>query len=255
MRKNVRHFTELLVSMTERELRARYKFTIFGFLWITINPVLQMLIIGFVFTFFIKQPIEHYYFYLFGGLLVWNFFTTSLNKATPSIVFERSLIKKAKFPHAVIPLSIVLSNFIHLIVAMILYLIPLIFIHTLSLSKLPYLIAAYGFLILFTTGLSLLTSALNVQYRDINFFVQAILVIWFYGTPIIYSFSLIPRSLIWLWRLNPMTSIIQLFQYALVNAPSPGPAMLASNIAVILIVTALGILIFRDQSKNFDDWL
>ncbi|MEK7801481.1 MAG: ABC transporter permease, partial [Pseudomonadota bacterium] len=88
--------------MTEKELRARYKHTVFGFVWLVVNPLLQMIIIGFVFTFFMKEPIKLYNYYLFIGLLVWNFFSLSLTKATPSIMFERALIKKSAFPRMVI---------------------------------------------------------------------------------------------------------------------------------------------------------
>src|SRR3989344_1682486 len=111
MSKNeLRHFWELLWSMTEKELQVRYKHTIFGFLWLIANPLLQMLIIGFIFPLFVKEPITHYSYYLFTGLLAWDFFFLSLSKATPSIVNERSLIKKSVFPRMVIPLSIILSN-------------------------------------------------------------------------------------------------------------------------------------------------
>jgi len=255
MNDDFKHFFELLWSMTEKELRARYKYTAFGFLWLFINPVLQMLVIGFIFTFFMKEPVQHYYYFLFIGLLVWNFFSLSLTKATPSVVFERVLIKKAAFPQATIPLSIVLSNLINFSAALILYIIPVLFIGTISLTRLPFAIAAIGFLIMFTSGLSLLLCALNVRYRDINFFIQALLIIWFYATPIIYSLSQMPPRLLWLWRFNPLTSVMQLFQYAFLNAAPPGLAMLASNITVTIIITALGILIFRDESKNFDDWV
>lgn len=255
MRTDLHHFWELLWGMTEKELRARYKYTLFGFVWLVANPILQMLVIGFVFTFFMKEPIKHYYYHLFAGLLVWNFFSLSLTKATPSIVFERALINKAAFPRAVIPLSILLSNFIHFGIAFGLFLIPMAFLGTLSALRIPYLFAGLGFLLLFTTGMSLLTSALNVRFRDVNFFVQAILIVWFYATPIIYSLSQMPSRLLWLWRFNPLTSILQLFQHALLDSPEPGPAMLVSNIAIIVLVTSLGILIFQDESKTFDDWL
>ena len=97
MKIDTQQFLELLVAMTQRELRSRYKNTVFGFLWVVINPILQMLVIGFVFKFFMKGSIDNYYYYLFIGLLVWNFFSLSLTKATPSIVWERNLIKKAKY--------------------------------------------------------------------------------------------------------------------------------------------------------------
>lgn len=255
MQTNTRYFFDLLLGMTEKELRARYKHTVFGFLWLIINPFLQMIVIGYIFRFFIKEPIKNYYFYLFIGLLIWNFFTLSLTKATPSIVYERSLIKKAKFPHSVIPLSIVLSNLVHFLIGLILFLIPLFFLGTLTVARLPALLIALVLLIIFTCGISLLTASLNVPYRDVNFFVQALLIIWFYATPIVYSIFVVPRSVIWIWRLNPLTAVVQLFQFALVDAPAPGPAMLASNIILITLITYLGITIFKKLSKNFDDWV
>ncbi|MBI3576961.1 ABC transporter permease [Candidatus Gottesmanbacteria bacterium] len=255
MKDALQHFFELLVAMTERELKARYKTTAFGFVWLVANPFLQMLIIGFVFTFIIREPVEHYYFFLFIGLLVWNFFSTSLTKATPSIVYERSLIKKAKFPHAIIPLSIVFSNLIHFLLALVIFLVPLSFLgHLSGSSALPAALAVI-FLTLFTTGLSLVSSALNVRYRDIAFFTQAFLIIWFYATPILYALTMIPRNILWLWRFNPMTSILQLLQKAFLGLPGPGPAMLTSNIGVIAVTLAVGILLFRRTSRFFDDWL
>jgi ABC-2 type transport system permease protein len=251
----IQHFFELLFSMTKRELTARYKNTLFGFLWVIINPLMQMLVIGFVFRFFIKQPIQNYYFYLLIGLLVWDFFSLSLSKATPSIVNERNLIKKAKFEREIIPISIILANFVHLTMAFVLILVPIILTGTLSIYNLPRLILGIFLLMTFTTGLSLLTSALNVRFRDINFFVQAILIVWFYATPIVYSINVIPYKLIWIWRLNPMTSIIQLFQNALISAPAPGIGMIIANTSVIILITFIGIRLFKSESENFDDWL
>lgn len=249
------NFIDLLIGLTEKEIRTRYKYTIFGFFWLVANPLLQMFIIGFVFTFFMKQPITNYYLFLFIGLLLWNFFSLSLTKTTPSIVNERYLIKKSKFPHSVIPLSIVLSNFIHLLIAFILLLIIVIFMKAFLLSRVIYLLIGFVLLLFFTSGLSLLTSSLNVKYRDVNFMVQAILIIWFYATPIIYPLSLIPYKYYWLWRLNPLTSTFQFFQYSLLNMPLPGIGMIAINIVIILVILLLGIYVFGRETKNFDDWV
>ncbi len=255
MSTNARHFFELLVAMTQKELQSRYKNTVFGFLWIVINPLLQMAVIGFIFTLFVKEPIHLYYYYLFIGLLIWNFFSLSLTKATPSIVYERPLIKKAVFPHAIVPLSIVVSNFIHFTAGLALFLIPVFIINGLSPQAFIYSLLAIVLLLLFTSGVSLLTSALNVRYRDVNFFVQALLIIWFYATPIVYSFTQLPKELLWLWRFNPLTAIVQLFQFALVGAPAPGTGMLVSNISAIIGIAILGLIVFRKESLTFDDWL
>lgn len=253
--KNTRLFFDLLLAMTEKELRARYKHTVFGFFWLVANPLLQMLVIGFVFTFLLAQPVKNYYFFLFNGLLVWNFFSLSLSKTTPSVVYERSLIKKARFPHAVIPVSIILSNFIHFILAFLLYLVPVLFLGTLSLFSAPLVLLSFVLMLTFTVGLSLLTASLNVRFRDVSFFVSALLIVWFYATPIMYSLTMIPRHLLWLWRFNPLTSILQLLQQALLGLPGPGPGMLLSNIGVIVVITILGITVFQRESRYFDDWL
>lgn len=255
MRDAAQHFLDLLVSMTEKEFRVRYKYTLLGFLWLILLPVLQMLVIGFIFTFFIKQPVAHYNYHLFIGLLVWNFFSLSLNKATPAIVYERSLIKKAKFPHEVIPLSIVLSNFINFLLALILYFIAILFLGTFSPVNVFYLLIGLTQLFSFTVGLSLLTSALNVRFRDVSFFVQAILIVWFYATPIIYSLTMVPVKIFWLWRLNPLTSTLQFLQHAFLGEPLPGPVMIGGNLLVIILITLLGVYVFQRESKNFDDWL
>jgi len=216
---DTRLFIDLLFAMTEKELRARYKHTVFGFFWLVANPLLQMLVIGFVFTFLLKQPVKNYYFFLFNGLLVWNFFSLSLSKTTPAIVYERSLIKKARFPHAVIPISIILSNFIHFFLAFLLYLVPVLFLGTLTLFSAPLVLLSFLLLLAFTVGLSLLTCALNVRFRDVNFFVSALLIVWFYATPVMYALTMIPPHLLWLWRLNPLTSILQLLQMAILGLP------------------------------------
>lgn len=257
MNKNreVNHFFELLIEMTKKDLLTRYKYTFFGFLWLILIPVLQMLIIGFVFRFFIREPIKYYFHFLFIGLLVWNFFSLSLTKTVPSIVFERTLIKKAYFPKEVIPLSIILSNFFHLLISVVLFLFAVFFIGKLTLTGVLLAIVAFILLLIFTTGLSLLTSALNVRFRDVNFFVQALLMVWFYATPIIYSLHLIPNNLLWLWRFNPLTSILQLLQYSFLGEAAPGPAMITSNVIVIIVITFLGVWIFQKESKYFDDWI
>jgi len=251
----IRHFWELLWGMTEKELQARYKHTVFGFLWLVANPFLQMLIIGFIFPLFVKEPIPHYSYYLFSGLLAWNFVSLSLAKAAPSIVFERSLIKKAVFPRAVIPLSIVLSNLINYLAAFILYLVPLAYIGTLTLQSPVYFAFGLFQLIVVVSGMSLIVSSLNVRFRDINFFVQAILVLWFYMTPVVYALAQIPTSLRALWKLNPITAPIQYIQAALTGAPLPSFELTLCNGILVGMIGIFGVWMFNKESSNFDDWL
>ncbi len=241
--------------MVHKELQVRYKRTIFGFLWIIINPLIQMAVIGFIFPFFVKEQLPYYLLYLFTGLLTWNFFTLSLGKATSSIVFETALIKKARFPRSIIPLSIVISNVVNMLISFLLLLIPTVYLRLFAIVSIGYFFVGLVLLITFTIGLSLFSSALNVRYRDINFFVQALLIVWFYATPIMYPMRFIPHAYAPLWFLNPMTSVVQLFQHVFASYPLPSLPLFVVNTITVFIVLGFGILTFRRESQNFDDWL
>ena len=248
-------YIQLLWRLTETELRARYKNTVFGFVWLVANPLLQMMIIGFVFPLFIREPVENYNAFLFTGLLVWNFFSLSLSKTTPAIVNERSLVKKASFARSVLPMSIIFSNLIHFLSALLLFCIPMAFEKNLTMWSLPYALLAIVLLTFFTSGISLLTCALNVKYRDVTFFVSALLIVWFYATPIVYSLNQMPHSLLWLWQLNPLTSLVQILQHAMAGADLPTPVMFVTNLISSLVIFILGTVLFSIESKNFDDWI
>jgi lipopolysaccharide transport system permease protein len=252
------------MAMTEKEIKARYKFAVFGFLWIVLNPLLQMLVIGFVFQFFVPVRVENYFLFLFAGLLAWNFFSLSVTKATPSIIFERTLIQKAKFPREAIVLSIVFSNLFHFVISLLLLLVVVAVLTFSSPTNVSLLFVGIRLLLgtlgvvwltVFTSSLSLFLSAFNVKFRDINFMVQAVMPLWFYATPIVYTLDLLPQ---WLARwayLNPMTAIIELFHLAILNQMPLNPKLWLVSVIASVLVAIGGWLTFKHLSKNFDDWI
>src|SRR3972149_8002442 len=131
-------YLDFLWAMTEKEIKARYKKAVFGFLWVILNPILQMVVIGLIFSYFIKIP--NYFLFLFSGLLPWQFFSLSLSKATPSIVYERTLLQKGKFPIEAIPISIILSNFFNMVISLALFLPVILFSTKISLTSIIVLI-------------------------------------------------------------------------------------------------------------------
>lgn len=254
----MKHFGELLLAFTQKEIKARYKNAVLGFLWMFLNPIIQMIVIGFVFSLIFRFGIKDYYLFLFIGLLPWNFFALSLNKATPSIVYERSLIQKSSFPKEVIPLSIVLSNFFHLLISLLLLLIFLgvtgnwqVFM---PLNFLSGLVSLF-FLLFFTAGFCLITSSLNVFWRDIAFFTQALILIWFYATPILYPLSFIPQQFRAFFYLNPLSGIFTLLQKSIVGKGSFPNIILFSQFLVIIFIFIFGVILFKNRAKYFSDWL
>ncbi len=255
----MKNYFDFLLAMTEKEIKARYKNAVLGFLWILLNPLFQMLIIGFVFQNFIKTPGSDYFLFLFTGLLPWNFFSYSLTKTTPSIVFERDLIQKAKFPREAIPLSIVFSNFFHLLVSFLLLAIYLIFRGNFQFLSSPlrlvYFFSSLFWILSFSCGVSLLFSSLNVKYRDVNFFVQALSILWFYATPIIYSLSILPPNYLSLFKYNPLAYPSEMFRTSLISTTLPPKEIFSTNLLLSILIIILGIIFFLKENKNFSDWL
>ena len=251
-KKKLKHWIDFTMALTEREIKSRYKHAAFGFLWMVLNPLFQMLIIGFVFQFFIKFEIDNYFEFLFSGLLAWNFFSLSFSKAVPIFVNERYLIKKAIFPRESLVISVILSNLFHLLIGFFLFALL-----TMSFSfNMIWLPLGLFLLLLFTIGISILFSSLNVKYRDINFIVQAMLALWFYATPIVYSLDMIPESLGMLIYLNPLSLIVEIIRFSLSSYPiSDVPIKLGVNLLISSIIFILGLVVFKNENKNFDDWM
>lgn len=259
---------DFLFAMTQKEIKVRYKNAVLGFLWILINPIIQMLVIGFIFQYFIKLSVENYYLYLFAGLLAWEFFSYSVSKVTQSIVFERTLIKKAYFPREAIVLSIILSNAFHMIVSYVLFIVALGMYRMIwfSISPVDSIVNSlviilqcmpYIFLLLiFCSGLGLITSSLNVKYRDVNFVVKALLPVWFYATPVIYQLGMLPEKTSELIsKLNPMAFIINGIRSAVLQNHGGDNSLAIVPMIIILATALLGIIVFKNQSKLFDDWI
>ncbi|HEX8017177.1 MAG TPA: hypothetical protein VF465_18230, partial [Flavobacterium sp.] len=90
---------------------------------------------------------------------------------------------------------------------------------------------------------------------DINFIVQAIVPLWFYGTPIVYSLNLVPTNLRWLMDLNPLAAIIEMFHWGLVSGGWPSWSMIIANFIIGFVIMISGWFIFRNEAPFFDDWV
>lgn len=247
-----RRRVEFVSAFTQRELKSRYKNAFFGFFWMVLNPVFQMVVIGVVLQVYLRVDIEAYFQYLFIGLLAWNFFSLSLTKTAAAFVHERALLQKANFPRESLIISIILSNFVHLLIGIVLVM-P--FIQVFQMHVLIF-VGAVLWLFLLSVGLSLFFSSLNVRFRDVSFFVQALLPIWFYATPIIYSLNLVPESIRFLILLNPLTAIFQYLHFSLLGMePHLTSFHLGLSLAVSIFIVFVGWLFFKKENKTFADWL
>ena len=248
------YLRDLTIALSVKELKSKYKSATLGFLWVLLNPLLQMLALSLVFTFFVKIEINNYPVFAFSGLLPWTFFALSLQTGTTSLINNREIIKKTYFPRELLPISSVLAHLFAFIPAILLLLVFVLVTQGLSFSiflLIPLIILQTLLLI----SLSLFLSSLDIYYRDVSYLLQALLVIWFYITPVFYSISFVPQKYLGLYILNPMVGIISSYQSILLNTPLPSFTALAVSIMETLLLTIIGIFVFRKRSAYFADWI
>ncbi|MBU0576832.1 ABC transporter permease [Patescibacteria group bacterium] len=255
MKMPLRYYQDFLITLTQKEFSLRYRYTWLGFFWTIINPVLQMLSLGLVFKLFARVDIDHYFIFLFVGLVPWNFFSQSLHQTTPIIIAKRHLLTKSNFPKEFLPLSIILVNLLHFLVAMGIALVAVVMNYQLSWLKLLFVLLSLMWLVGFTGGLSLLVSAMTVYFRDINFIVKNFLPLLFYVTPILYTQEIAPAILQPLFYLNTMAGIIELIRFGLSITSTISLTLVGVNLLISCLIFVLGWYVFAHLKPYFVDKL
>ena len=207
----------LIQSLVARELKARYRGSVLGFVWSFVNPLLLLSIYSFVFMTVMpgNDPrVTPFAVFLFCGLLPWTWFSSSLTEATSSLINGGNLIKKVLFPAEVLPIVSVLANMVHFLLGLpILIAFMIAFRHYPALGTLPWFPIVLAVQLIFTLGLAFALSALTVHFRDIRDLLTNVLTLWFFATPIIYPYFMPSVSrFLTLFRLNPFYHLAVSYQ-------------------------------------------
>jgi ABC-type polysaccharide/polyol phosphate export permease len=237
----------LIQSLVARELKARYRGSVLGFLWSFINPLLQLLTYGLVFTVILpgrRSPaIEPYLLFFFCGILPWTWLQSSLAEASGVLISGGNLIKKVLFPAEVLPVVTVLTNLAHFLLGMPALLVFLILYRRLTWSALLFPLPLLVQLV-FTSGLALLLSALTVHFRDIQSILTHVLHLWFFCSPVLYFYGDLGGWVRMLLRLNPMTHLLVCYQQMLFHGGFDHWPGLAACAGVSVLCYALGAFLF-----------
>ncbi len=252
-------YRELLGFLVWRDVKVRYKQTALGVAWVVLQPLVNMLIFTLLFGVLLKVPSggAPYPVFAFAALLPWNYFASSLNRASTSLIGSANLITKVYFPRLIVPLSGVLSGLVDFAVSFLL-LGVLMLVYRLPLSWTMLWLPFFLLLAMVTAlGFGLWLAALNVRFRDVNYLVPFLVQVWMYATPVIYGSTLIPERFRWLLALNPMTGVTEGFRWALLgsrlaDAAAPGGLFYVS-IGITLVVLISGMIFFRSTEKTFAD--
>lgn len=249
-------FRELLLVLTKRDIRIRYKQTLLGMGWAVVQPFFAMV----VFTIALNgaagvQADEGvpYPIYTYSGLVIWLYFSEALTRASKSLVANNMLVSKVYFPRIIAPLSGIAAPLADFVVAFVILLLLMLwygvgFSWTLALVPL-FLLAT----ILCAAAFGIWLAALNVEYRDIGYAVPLAVQLWMFLTPVVYSLKDIRGPLRIIYAINPMAGIVVGFRWSVLNNGSVEWRVFAPSMAVLLVVLVGGIIYFRHLERTFAD--
>lgn len=241
----------------KREIRGRYKGSLLGFLWNFITPFVQVLVYILVFSNILKPGIEDYGVFLVIGMVPWIFFSDSLISASATMVENCEMIKKIYFPRSILPISVVLSKVINYLISMVIVFAVIgITGHTVNIKALLILPLAIVLFILFTMGLALLLSSVNVYLRDTSYIVNVMMMIFIWLSPIMYMRDLVDNELLnTIIVYNPITYFMEVFQDILYSAAVPNIDNLLLCALLSLVSMAIGIVSIHYLERDFAEVL
>lgn len=252
---NIYNYRELLKNNVKKEIRGKYKKSFLGVIWTFLNPLLQLAVYALIFPLILKTSQPYYVVFVCVGLIPWTFFTTAVSQSSWAIIGNADIVKKVYFPREILPISIVTSAMVNFLISTI---IIMAFCLAYGLGLTKYIIFYPIILVIqyiLQLGISFVLSSVTVYFRDLEHFIQVILQIMFYATPIVYSSDSIPDAFKFIINFNPMAHIINGYRDIFYNQTVPNLKALGILFIVSLIVCVLGYLVFKKLQKGFAEEL
>jgi lipopolysaccharide transport system permease protein len=247
----ISYYADLLRELVSRDFKVRYKRSVVGFLWAFSNPLLYLCVFYFVFQVAIPVRMPRFGPFAFTGILAWTWLQSSILQAMGSITSNPGLIRTPGFAPAILPAVAVLTNFLHFLAGLALFLLFLLLSGTdfsATLLLLPGVIFLQATL---TLGFGYLFASANVVFRDVGHLVTVFLQLAFFMTPIFYDANVVPEAWQPLYRLNPMVTVIESYRAALLGTAPPSWVALAAVCAFSLLLLGAGYRRFEKYSVRF----
>lgn len=249
----------LLSELLRRDLAARYAGSVAGLFWAVLNPAIICALNAFVFAYVIKLKPPNgfggtYVEFLLAGMLPWLGVQEAIVRGTTSITDQAHLVKKLRFPVALLTLSSVSAALVIQAIGVALLTGFLVVTGRGAIHPL-LLVAAFAFELLVLAGPALILASLNPFVRDLAQILPPVLMIAFYATPILYPESMIPEWASPVLSVNPLRDVVALFRAALFGMPAPSLRRLGAEIAAFIVLSFAGRQLYRRLRPAFADIL
>ena len=245
-------FRELVAMLVVRELKVRYKRSIFGLLWTMLNPLLLMVVYTVVFATIMKAPQRNFAIFLLSGLLPWLFFSIAVLQGLHSILVNQDLIRKVRVPQAVFPLSVVGSNLVNFALSLVPLLLLMAVLRQPFTAALFFLPVAMLILTVFTSGTTLLFATFTVFFRDVRHLAEVALQMLMYLSPVFYDLQMLGQHDTWWFRafrlflkVNPLWYLLELVRDPVYYGQLPALRVVAVASASALAALFVGFGVFN----------
>jgi lipopolysaccharide transport system permease protein len=248
-------YRELLYFFVWRDIKVRYKQTVFGLAWAIAQPLLMMVVFSLFFGTLAKMPSQGipYPLFTYSALLPWTLFASGITRASNSLVGESNLIQKVYFPRLLMPLASILSPLVDFLIAFVVLIGLMLYFGYLPGITMLWLPLFLILELLLALGVGLWLSAINVEYRDVAFVVPFLVQVWLFASPVIYSSNFVPeRFQVAYGLINPMSGIIESFRWVILGTEPPS-YLLAASAGIVVAVLVSGAFYFRRREKAFAD--
>ena len=249
-------YRELLKNLVLKDLKLKYRGSVFGFLWSLVNPLLMIVVYTIAFTFILRVRSKGFVFYLMLGQLSWTFFASSAAMSTGAIVDNSGLLKSVLFPRAILPIGTVLFNFAQYLLTVSVFLPAMLIWYRVPLTAPMLLFPVFLALqVVFTIGVALILATWTAFFRDVRHLLEVALAMLFWTTPIIYELRQVPERFRLLILLSPMSSFVVAYQDLFFFREWPEPTVWLVAAAYALGAFVVGALLFLTFEDGFTEQL
>jgi lipopolysaccharide transport system permease protein len=258
--KEIWKYRDLFSMFVKRDIITQYKQTILGPAWFFIQPAITTIMYMVVFAGIAKistDDLPEPMFYL-AGIVCWQYFADCLNKTSSTFTTNQGIFGKVYFPRLIVPLSTVASGLVRMGIQLLLFIAVYVFYVLKGVAVAPNLyILLFPLLVLMLAGLSLgfgiIISSLTTKYRDLTLLFSFIVQLWMYATPVIYPLSTMSHNKQMFMAINPVTSIVETFKYGTMGVGTFSWGMLAYSFGFMMVLLAIGIVVFNKVQRSFMD--
>jgi lipopolysaccharide transport system permease protein len=249
-------FRELLRRFAARDITLRYRQTALGVIWVVLQPLLGAGILSFVFGSVAGlegPPGVSYFVFSLAGMVGWTAFSQTALRGSGSLIANAQLVSKVFFPRLLLPLATTVSTLVDVAVSLLL-LVVLLAVQTVWAGPAVLLFPLWlALLVGLGLGLGLVTSALMVRYRDVQFVLPVGIQLLLFASPVAYSVSSAPESAQWAFAINPLTGLLEGLRWSLLGTAAPSTGAVVYSLVATAAALLIGLVVFSRLERQFAD--